>query len=269
MSEHSRPYVIHSDDECQRLELQARLAKIEQHLQHLPVSPQDRVLDAGCGSGSMSRLIARSFPEAEVTGIDLREPYLEFARRCARSEQLPNVQFQIADVFALPFADASFDVVWTKYLLQWLKEPKRALNELKRVTRPGGVVVSCDFASFAIEHFPVNAKFEQEVRRVMTSLVDCDIGRKVGSFMISLGFTDVHLEVEVDKIFTVIGRIDAQRRWNWEKQFEAARPHLIQIIGSEKAADRFVTDFLSVYDDPATSSITTLHFTRGYKPTTG
>ena len=72
---------------------------------------------------------------------------------CARSEQLPNVQFQFADVFALPFADASFDVVWTKYLLQWLKEPERALNELKRVTRPGGIIVSCDFASFAIEHF--------------------------------------------------------------------------------------------------------------------
>jgi hypothetical protein len=115
----------------------------------------------------------------------------------------------------------------------------------------------------------VNAKFEREVRRVMTSLVDCDIGRKVGSFMISLGFTDVHLEVEVDKIFTVIGRIDAERRWNWEKQFQAARPHLIQIIGSEKGADRFVANFLGIYDDPATSSITTLHFTRGYKPTTG
>ena len=110
----------------------------------------------------MSRLIARSFPESEVTGVDLCEPYLEFASRCARSEQLQNVQFQLGDIFALPFADASFDVVWTKYLLQWLKEPKRALNELKRVTRPGGVVVSCDFASFPIEHFPVNPEFAHE-----------------------------------------------------------------------------------------------------------
>ena len=269
MSEHSRPYVIHSDDECERLELQARLAKIEQHLQYLPVSPRDRVLDAGCGSGSMSRLIARSFPDADVTGVDLREQYLDYAKRRARSEHLENVQFQFADVFALPFADASFDVVWTKYLLQWLKEPKRALNELKRVTRPGGVVVSCDFASFAIEHFPVNPEFDREVRRVMTALVDCDIGRKVASFMISLGFRDVHLEVAVDKIFTVIGQIDAERRWNWEKQFQAARPHLIQIIGSEEAADRFVTNFLGIYDDPATSSITTLHFTTGYRPATG
>jgi ubiquinone/menaquinone biosynthesis C-methylase UbiE len=269
MSERSRPYVIHSDDEYERLELQARLAKIEQHLRYLPVSPRDRVLDAGCGSGSMSRLIARAFPDADITGVDLREQYLDYAQRRARSEHLENVQFQFADIFALPFPDASFDVVWTKYLLQWLKEPKQALNELKRVTRPGGGGVSCDFASFAIEHFPVNAEFDREVRRVMTSLVDCDIGRKVPSFMISLGFRDVHLEVEVDKIFTVIGRIDAERRWNWEKQFQAARPHLVQIIGSEADADRFVSNFLSIHDDPGTSSITTLHFTTAYKPTTG
>jgi ubiquinone/menaquinone biosynthesis C-methylase UbiE len=216
----------------------------------------------------MSRLIARSFPEAEVTGVDLREPYLKFARRRARSEQLQNIKFQLADVFALPFPDNSFDVVWTKYLLQWVKEPKRALNELKRVTRPGGVVISSDFASFAIEHFPVSAEFDRQVRRVMTALVDCNIGRKVSSFMISLGFKDVHLEVEADKIFTVVGRIDAERRWNWEKQFQAARPHLIQIIGSERDADRFVTDFLGVYDDPETSSVTTLHFTTGNKATT-
>jgi ubiquinone/menaquinone biosynthesis C-methylase UbiE len=250
MSEHSRPYAIHSDDECERLELQARLGKIEQHLRYLPVSPRDRVLDAGCGSGSMSRLIARSFPDAEVTGVDLREQYLDFARRRARSEHLQNVEFQSADVFALPFADASFDVVWTKYLLQWLKEPKRALNELRRVTRPGGVVVSCDFASFAIEHFPINPELAGEIRRVMTALVDCDIGGKVPSFMLSLGFRDVRLEVEADKIFTVIGRIDAERRWNWAKQFQAARPHLIRILGTEKDADRFVTNFLNIYDDP-------------------
>ena len=54
----------------------------------------------------------------------------------------------------------------------------------------------------------------------MTALVDCDIGRKVGSFMISLGFRDVHLEVEADKIFTVIGRIDAERRWNGKSNFK-------------------------------------------------
>ena len=125
MSEHSRPYAIHSDEECERLELQARLANVEGHLRHLPVAPGNRVLDAGCGSGSMSRLLARSFPRAEVVGVDLREQYLDFARRLATAENIRNLMFRSADVFALPFADESFDIVWTKYLLQWLKEPKR------------------------------------------------------------------------------------------------------------------------------------------------
>jgi len=264
MSEHSRPYAIHSNDECERLELQARLANIEGHLRHLPMSPRDQVLDAGCGSGAISRLIARTYPQADVIGVDVREQYLDFARIRARAENLQNVTFRAADVFDLPFPAATFDVVWTKYLLQWLKEPERALKELKRVTRSGGIIVSCDFAGFAVEHFPATHEFIRQARDVISALVDCDIGRKVAAMMISLGLRDVKVETETDRIFTVIGRIDAERRWNWEKQLQAARPHLIQIIGSEQGADQFVADFLRNYDDPATCSITTLHFTQGY-----
>jgi SAM-dependent methyltransferase len=136
MSEYSRPYAIHSDEECDRLELQARLANIEGHLRYLPVSPGDRVLDVGCGSGSMSRLIARSYPQADVTGVDLREQYLDFALCRAREEDIQNLTFRSADAFALPFADATFDVVWTKYLLQWLKEPKRAATSASYPPQP-------------------------------------------------------------------------------------------------------------------------------------
>jgi ubiquinone/menaquinone biosynthesis C-methylase UbiE len=49
--------------------------------------------------------------------VDLREPYLDFARRKAASENLTNVKFEKGDVRALPFADATFDIVWHKYLL--------------------------------------------------------------------------------------------------------------------------------------------------------
>ncbi len=86
MSEWSLPYVIHSDEECERLEAQARLANIEGHLRHLPSAGVKRVLDVGCGSGSMSRLIARSLPNVEVVGVDLREQYLDYARARAHDE---------------------------------------------------------------------------------------------------------------------------------------------------------------------------------------
>jgi SAM-dependent methyltransferase len=259
----SFPYVIHSDAECERLELQARLANIEGHLRHLPIAPNDCILDIGCGSGSMARLIARSFPRAEVVGVDVREQYLDFAEQCARAEKLSNVTFHRGDVFELPFADATFNVVWTKYLLQWLKEPKSALAELKRVTKPGGFVVSCDYAGFATEHFPVDPEFEHQVRQVMAGSVDGDIGRKVAPFMLALGFRDVHVEMETDTLFTVIGSIDKDRRLNWETQLQAMRPHLIKLLGSEASAHRLVKRFLAHYDDPATCSFTSLYFTRG------
>jgi SAM-dependent methyltransferase len=259
----SLPYVIHSNGECERLELQARLANIQGHLRHLPISANDRVLDVGCGSGSMSRLIARSFPHAEVVGVDLREQYVDFAKARSRDEGIRNVTFRGGDAVALPFADASFDVVWTKYLLQWLKEPKSAVAELKRVAKPGGFVVSCDYVGFATEHFPAAPEFERQVSEVMAAMVDCNIGRKVAPFMISLGFHDVHVEMETDTLFTVIGSIDRERRWNWEKQFQAARPHLIQIVGSELNANRLIDCFLAHYDNPATCSFTALYFTRG------
>ena len=89
----SLPYVIHSDGECERLELQARLANIEGHLRHLPIAPGDCVLDVGCGSGSMARLIGRSFPRAKVVGVDVREQYLDFAEARARDEGLRNIRF--------------------------------------------------------------------------------------------------------------------------------------------------------------------------------
>ena len=53
-----RAYAIHSDEECERLEAQARLAHISSHLKYLPLKPGMSVLDAGCGSGSMTRQIA-------------------------------------------------------------------------------------------------------------------------------------------------------------------------------------------------------------------
>jgi ubiquinone/menaquinone biosynthesis C-methylase UbiE len=262
MSDSSLPYVIHSDEECERLELQARLAKIQDHLRHLPIPPAGHVLDVGCGSGSMARLIARTLPQASVVGVDLREQYLNFAREKARTEDIKNLTFRSGDVFSLPFPDATFDFVWSKYLLQWVKDPKGALAEMKRVTKPGGFVVSCDYAGFAVQHFPVPA-FDRQLRDVIDRLVDYNIGHKVAPYMIDLGFEDVQVAIETDTLFTVIGSIDPERRRNWEMQLQAARPHISQILGSQPAADTLIGDLLAHYDNPTTCSFTDLFFTRG------
>lgn len=264
-SSQSRIYAIDSDQECQRLELQARLSGVERHLPLLAVPEGGRVVDIGCGSGSMARAIARAHPKAEVVGVDIRPNYLEFARAKAAEEGLGNVRFVEADVFALPFEDGAFDTLWSKYLFQWLKDPAPAIAEAARVIRPGGQLVSADLVDFVVEHHPADPGFDAEARRVMPQFVDVGIGRRIAPRLLALGFADVAVTIETDRLFTVIGAIDPERRWNWEVQWRAARPRLVQILGGEAAADAFIESFFRHHDDPMTCTFTALYLTRGTK----
>ena len=85
-----RRYLLHGDEEPLRLERQTRIYGTAGDLRFLMPERSDRVLDAGCGSGSTTRAIARA-PVAEVTGLDREPSHIDYARRHAKSEHLDNV----------------------------------------------------------------------------------------------------------------------------------------------------------------------------------
>jgi SAM-dependent methyltransferase/transposase-like protein len=267
MSDKSRLYAIHSDGECERLERQAALAGLEEHLRFLKGVPASgSILDAGCGSGSMARLIAARHSGARVVGVDLRQDYLSYARARAQAEHLENLSFEQGDIFRLPFPDASFDLVWSKYVLQWTKDPAAAVAEFRRVTKPGGFVVCCNFDGFCVTNWPADAALQQNTERVFSGLVDPFVGRKMAAFFAQAGLTEIAVDFEPDRIFTVVGQIDPNRRLNWIEQLTAARPQIEQIMGGEREADDFVEAFLNFNDRPDTSSYTALYFVRGTVP---
>jgi ubiquinone/menaquinone biosynthesis C-methylase UbiE len=260
-----RVYAIHSDEECERLEAQARLARLSSHLKYLPLKPGMSVLDAGCGSGSMTRRIAAAESGATVVGVDLREPYLDFARRKAESENLTNATFENGDVRALPFPDATFDIVWHKYLLQWVGDPQAAMTEFARVTKPDGLIVSCNFDSFGMIHEPPDPVIQPLAEHLFSQFADPFIGRRMARMSQEAGLVDIQVAMEIDNVFTVIGRIDAERRSNWEIQFKAAREHTIRHLGSAAMADAFVDSFMRYQDRENTASYCTLFFVSGRK----
>jgi len=109
-------------------------------LPHL--TPDARVLDVGCGPGTITAGLADRVPQGRVTGIDAAPEIVEQARRAAGGRT--NADFAAADVYALGFPDGSFDVVHAHQVLQHLGDPVRALREMRRVTRPGGLIAARD-----------------------------------------------------------------------------------------------------------------------------
>jgi len=115
-----------------------RSAKVLRYLERNGVTELGHLLDAGCGGGGM----CVSFGEetASVVGIDLSDRFRSAGTRLADEKGVTNVSFAQADGTALPFPDASFDVVLSHAVIEHVTRPLDYLRELRRVTRPGGRV---------------------------------------------------------------------------------------------------------------------------------
>jgi SAM-dependent methyltransferase len=102
------------------------------------VAAGQRVLDVGCGPGALtSELVARLGPAA-VAAVDPSEPFVAAAR-----ERHPEVDVRQAPAEELPFADATFDAALAQLVVHFMADPTAGLAEMRRVTRPGGVVAAC------------------------------------------------------------------------------------------------------------------------------
>jgi SAM-dependent methyltransferase len=108
-------------------------APLEQALDSLP-QPPARVLDLGTGTGLAAFLLARRFPQAEVTGADVAERMIDVARRNTPPELAGRVRFDQADAAELPYEDGAFDLVSLANMIPFF-------DELARVTAPGGAVL--------------------------------------------------------------------------------------------------------------------------------
>jgi ubiquinone/menaquinone biosynthesis C-methylase UbiE len=98
-----------------------------------------RWLDVGCGTGIFTELICETCAPASVIAVDLAESQIAHARKRVTRK----VEFRIADAQQLPFPDASFDVVASALVMNFVPDRTRAMSEMRRVARPGGLVAAC------------------------------------------------------------------------------------------------------------------------------
>lgn len=166
------------------------------------------VLEAGCGVGAQTVILAANSPRAAFTSIDISAESLAVARRRAQEARLTNVAFQQADIFGLPFGPAHFDHVFVCFVLEHLRNPAGALQALMRVLKPGGsiTVIEGDHGS---AYFHPDS---EHARRAIQCLVDLQqqaggnplIGRRLYPLLVWAGYRDVNVSPRM--VYTDAGR---------------------------------------------------------------
>jgi ubiquinone/menaquinone biosynthesis C-methylase UbiE len=213
------------EEEMSRLQIQAEEFSgfVNEALKKTGISSGMSAADIGCGTGHVSFTMSQMVgPNGSVVGLDANPTAIDFCNKMALSKDIKNVKFVIGDAQNMELESSSFDLVFSRFLLQHVKDPDRSLEEMIRIAKPGGEVMveDCDLQCWTVE--PPDRYVDQlwtwyeSVVRQKGS--DPAIGRKLYRMFVSKGFEP---QVEIysipiiwdnrrmwDSIFSVLKKLD-------------------------------------------------------------
>jgi SAM-dependent methyltransferase len=198
------------------------------------------LLDCGCGSGSITVGLATVVDPGEVIGMDISELEIERAREKAAEAEVANVRFQVGSIYDLRFPDNAFDSVFAHNVLEHVNDPARAIKEMYRVLKPGGMMGLRDIdfgghilasADPLLEQY--HAIFEADWRRTGGHP---RLGRELRALLQSAGFMDV----EASASYEAFGNKEATTWWGQIAASRTSDPDFV---------DRVVNCNLATYDE--------------------
>ena len=156
------------------------------------------VADVGCGTGLVSASFAKRVgATGKVVGIDSAPDTLAIARKMNDATNIKGIEWHNGDAYATGLADNTYDVVYCRLLLLHLKEPARAVAEMSRIAKPGGLVICEDLATINTQTYPIDSPIKTIQERIKNMAAkqgtDWDIGLALPSLFKSLGLTDIKI----------------------------------------------------------------------------
>jgi SAM-dependent methyltransferase len=186
----------YSARESERLADQAQtLTDLLHHDTYYPAG--SRVLEAGCGIGAQTIILAKNSPDALISSIDISEDSLNRAQEKIRQEGITNVTFHQGDIYHLLFKPESFDHIFVCFVLEHVADPVLALKHLHPLLKKGGTITVIEGDHGSTFFHPENA----DARRAIDCLVELQrrgggnalIGRQLFPLVTGAGFSDVHV----------------------------------------------------------------------------
>ncbi|KAK1753224.1 S-adenosyl-L-methionine-dependent methyltransferase [Echria macrotheca] len=159
-----------------------------------------KILDIGCGPGTISADFAALAPEGSVVCFEISEAALATARTTFASRDLYNADFVRGDATKLPFEDGSFDIVHAHQVLIHLPDPVAALREMRRVTKPGGgLVASKDMIMASVNWYPPDPRLDVWRDGITGTIAetgaDPEMGRRLKAAALEAGFDEERIRV--------------------------------------------------------------------------
>ena len=259
-------YIMEDPREAKRLEAKVDAhAWVQKYLAHR-VGAGAEVLSVGCGPGVILREVVELDKSIQATGLDVSEDRIREARQ--RHRGVESMSFVRGDAHAMEFPSNRFDLVYSRMLLEYLKDKEQAVREMVRVCRPGGTLLLQDLDGQLLWHYPEDAVMQQNSEKVVTALAatgfDPFVGRKLFSFAQKAGLQ--HIDVQVESYHLIAGVVGPEILKQWELKLEIAAPQLKKVLGSETAAKEHAKRFLEYLRRPDTLTYSTVFTVSGKKP---
>jgi SAM-dependent methyltransferase len=173
----------------------------------------DLILEAGCGVGAQTKIMALKNPDSSFISVDISEDSISEARRLLQALNITNVELRQADIYSLPFHNETFDSVIICFVLEHLHQPLLALNELQRVLKTGGTMIAIEGDHGSTFFYPdsrnAHAAIDCQIQLQKQSGGNSNIGRELFPLFNSIGLSNI----------TVTPRV---------VYVDASKPHLVE-----------------------------------------
>ena len=258
-------YIMEDPREAMRLELKVDPhAWVQKYLaRRIPAGAH--VLSVGCGPGVILRELCTLDPSIRATGLDISDDRLQEAKQ--KNRQNAQANFVRGDAQAMDFASNSFDLVYSRMLLEYLKDKEGALKEMVRVCKRGGAVLLQDLDGQLLWHYPEDPVVQGTVEKVVGALAvtgfDPFVGRKLFSLAHRAGLRNIDVQVECYHL--IAGEVEPAILEQWELKLEIAEPQLARLLGSEREAQEQSRKFLEYLRRPDTLTYSTVFTVAGEK----
>jgi ubiquinone/menaquinone biosynthesis C-methylase UbiE len=258
-------YIMEDPREAMRLELKVDPRAWVQKYLARRIHAGVEVLSVGCGPGAILREVCALDPSIRATGLDISDERVQEAKERNRANAQAN--FVRGDAQAMDFASNSFDLVYSRMLLEYLKDKERAVREIVRVCKRGGAVLLQDLDGQLLWHYPEDPMVQGTVEKVVRALAatgfDPFVGRKLFFLAHQAGLKNIDVQVECYHL--IAGEIEPAILEQWELKLDIAGPQLARLLGSESEAREQSRRFLEYLLRPDTLTYSTVFTVTGEK----